>query len=135
MRWAEEWSLIADRAEHYGIDARFIGAIRRVCAGGTYEFGVTVATVRSYGEQLDTCCAWVRNLLDQYGSNPFWIQGRVPQRLAYREAFIQLVGESWMRGDRPEDCHRRDEWITAVQKIYRQLILLGALDRRWGDLE
>jgi hypothetical protein len=67
FRYADESGRILDVAESFGIDPRFLAALRQAEGGGPgREFGVLSVSAPTYDEQIDVAARTIRNNLARY---------------------------------------------------------------------
>ncbi len=67
MQWSDEWLLIRAAALAHGVDPFFIAAVRKAENGAPgREFGVLTLKAPTYSEQLEACCATVRNRMVEH---------------------------------------------------------------------
>lgn len=127
--WEEELALIREAAEHYGIDARFVAAIRRAEWGGPgREFGVLSVDAPTYEEQLDVTCKSVRNRVAEYDGNPTTRVDRPgwSRRLAYCDAFVERFAARWAPAGAPNDPHGMNSaWLGNVRALYGRYVRDG----------
>jgi|WetSurSiteA1Bulk_404760.scaffolds.fasta_scaffold04773_2 hypothetical protein len=129
MTWEEEAELITQAASEYGIDPRFIGAIRKAENGKPgKEFGVLLAGVNTYKSQLDVTCKTIRTLLLTYTVNPF-VAGKCAlgfRRLVYSPQFIAKFASRWAPiGAKNDPQNLNSNWVRNVTVWYSEFVEQG----------
>lgn len=116
-----EYGRIQEVANRYGVDPRFIAAIRLQENGPPgLEFGVKSVPAPTYEEQLRVTCASVRNHIFRYGLLPYERPRPPAVRLQYSAGFIRSFGLRWS----PPESHTVNRlWIPNVLRIYGRLVM------------
>ncbi len=122
--WTTEWPLIKDAALLYGVDPYFIAAIRHSENGSAgREYGVLSENAPTYQEQLNDCCASVRNKLKLFNGNPFeFISKRnLVATLSYLPSFIKFFSNTWAPPNVTNDPNNLNtNWYSDTLKFYQQ---------------
>lgn len=123
--WTKEWTLIVKTSIAYGVDPYFIAAIRHTENGGDgKEFGVLSKAAPTYQQQLNDCCATVRNKIIAYKTEPFDFiskQGLI-LTIAYAADFVKYFASKWAPSDVENDPnHLNANWYPNCLKTYNQM--------------
>jgi hypothetical protein len=129
MTWEEEAAMITQIASEYGVDPRFVGAIRKSENGRSgREFGVLTPGVNTYKTQLDVTCKTIRTLLLTYTVNPFVVGKSVLgfRRLMYSPQFIAKFAARWAPiGAKNDPKNLNSNWVRNVTTWYSEFVEHG----------
>ena len=108
-------------AERYGVDWRFIAAIRRQEDGGPgREFGVLSEHAPDYNTQLSVCCESVAHRVFTYPGHPF-VYTR--HGLIYSYDWIKYFAGIWCPVGATNDPDKLNvNWLPNVLKFYHQYL-------------
>lgn len=121
----KELGLIRVAAAKRGLDPLLIAAIRLAENGPEgREFGVMLEGASTYQEQLDACCATVRNLITSYSVNPFiMFDERSPRKLMYSKYLVAYIGRRYAPINADNDpSGLNHNWIRNVWESYLNLL-------------
>jgi hypothetical protein len=125
LLWSDEWLLIRAAAIAHGIDPFFVAAIRKAENGGPgKEFGVLTIKAPSYSEQLDGCCATVRNRMIEKPPRyrPRLLKSGI-SRLCLTDDWIDWFGSRWAPlnvANDPDSLNRN--WSDNVVRLYQRMM-------------
>ena len=120
MTWSEEIAAITATAVAFGVDAKFVGCIRKVENGGPgREFGVLDGHADTYALQLQECCRTVAHRLYLYGGQlePFVYDA---SGLHYSPGFIEYFAGIWAPtiGATNDPTGENEHWLPNMTRLY-----------------
>lgn len=130
ISWDVETPQIEHAAEEFNVDPFFIAAIRQAENGPPgKDYGVEVAGVDTYSEQLQSTCASVRHRLVTYAGNPLFVmRSATVDRLVYSNNFIAYFQSIWAPiGADNDPAGENKNWLKNAGDAYHTFVLLGRI--------
>jgi len=127
--WSEERAAIRRVAERFGVDPRFVAAIRKQENGGPgREFGVLDGYATTYDLQLQECCRTVAHRVFIYQA-----RGRLfaynESGLTYSREFLHYFAAIWAPiGVANDPTNLNANWLPGVTQLYAMFTGPNGLD-------